>query len=111
MDSNIVSCSTIRNFISLGDFNSANKLLGYKFFIQGSVIKCEKLASRIGFPSANINYPEEKIKMPSGVYFVIVTVDGVDYNGILYFGASLHVVCNKVWVEGNRCVEVSKEYY
>jgi riboflavin kinase/FMN adenylyltransferase len=88
MDSNIVSCSTIRNFISLGDFNSANKLLGYKFFIQGSVIKGEKLASRIGFPSANINYPEEKIKMPYGVYFVIVTVDGVDYNGILNFGAS-----------------------
>ena len=88
VDSNIVSCSTIRNFISLGDFNSANKLLGYNFFIQGNVIYGEKLASKLGFPSANINYPNEKIKIPYGVYFVMVSVDGVDYNGILNFGVS-----------------------
>lgn len=88
MDSSIVSCSTIRNFISLGNFNSANNLLGYKFFIQGNVIKGEKLASRLGFPSANINYPDEKIKIPFGVYYVVVSIAGVDYNGILNFGVS-----------------------
>lgn len=88
VNSNVVSCSTIRNFISLGDFFSANNLLGYKFFIQGSVIKGEKLASKLGYPSANIIYPEEKIKIPYGVYYVVVTVDCVDYNGILNFGPS-----------------------
>lgn len=88
VDNNIVSCSTIRNFISLGDLSSANKLLGYNFFIQGTVVKGAKLASKLGFPSANINYPEDKIKIPFGVYFVIVTVDNVEYNGILNFGVS-----------------------
>lgn len=88
VDNNVVSCSTIRNFISLGDFNSANKLLGYRFFVQGNVIKGEKIASGLGFPSANINYPDEKIKIPFGVYFVIVTINGIDYNGILNFGSS-----------------------
>lgn len=88
VDSNIVSCSTIRNFISLGDFHSANKLLGYNFFIQGNVIKGEKLASKLGYPSANINYPDEKIKIPFGVYYVVVTVDNIDYNGVLNYGPS-----------------------
>lgn len=88
VDNNIVSCSMIRNFISLGDLSSANKLLGYNFFIQGNVITGEKLASRLGFPSANINYPEEKIKVPYGVYFVIIEIDGMKYNGILNFGVS-----------------------
>lgn len=82
----IVSCSVIRNLLHLGDFYNANKLLGYKFFIEGRVIKGEQLARKLGYPSANIIYPEEKIKVPHGVYFVEVTVDNNRYNGILNYG-------------------------
>lgn len=82
----IVSCSVIRNLLHLGDFYNANKLLGYKFFIDGRVIKGEQLARKLGYPSANIIYPEEKIKVPHGVYFVEVTVDNNRYNGILNYG-------------------------
>ncbi len=80
---NIVSCSVIRNFLHLGNFQDANELLGYNFFIQGTVIKGEHIASDIGFPSANINYPEEKIKIPYGVYFVTINVKGKEYTGVL----------------------------
>ncbi len=80
---NIVSCSVIRNYLHLGNFPEANELLGYNFFIKGTVIKGEKIASTLGFPSANINYPDDKIKIPYGVYFVLVNVNGKEYTGVL----------------------------
>ena len=82
----IVSCSVIRNLLHLADFYNANKLLGYRFFIEGNVIKGEQIARKIGFPSANIIYPEEKIKISHGVYFVEATVSNKKYNAILNYG-------------------------
>lgn len=82
----IVSCSVIRNMIHLGNFYESNKLLGYNFFINGIVIKGEQIASKLGFASANILYPENKIKMPEGVYYVKVHVDNIEYDGILNYG-------------------------
>lgn len=86
IDGDIVSCSVIRNKLQLGNFVEANKLLGYHFFLTGNVVHGEKIASKLGFPSANINYPEDKIKIPTGVYFVQVKADGILYNGVLNHG-------------------------
>lgn len=86
VNENIVSCSVIRSKLSLGNFPEANELLGYKYFIQGNVIKGEKIATKLGFPSANIEYPENKIKIPHGVYYVLVKIDGKTFNGILNHG-------------------------
>lgn len=83
---NIVSCSVIRNMIHLGNFQDANELLGYRFFINGVVVKGSQLAGKIGYPSANVIYPEDKIKIPHGVYFVKVHIAGVEYNGVLNHG-------------------------
>ncbi len=88
MENDIISCSIIRNKLSTGDFYTANKMLGYNFFIQGHVIKGDKIASKLGFPSANIVYPEEKVKIPFGVYYVTVELDGGKYNGILNYGCT-----------------------
>lgn len=88
INDNLVSCSSIRNQISLGDFISANEMLGYNFFIDGIVIEGDKIARKLGFPSANINYNDEKIKVPFGVYYVKVSVKNTQYNGILNYGFS-----------------------
>jgi len=86
MDESIVSCSVIRNMIQLGNFTQANKLLGYNYFINGTIIEGEKIARKLGFPSANIIYPENKIQIPHGVYYVRVNVQNKEYNGILNHG-------------------------
>ncbi len=83
---NVVSCSVIRSRISLGDFVFANELLGYNFFVQGKVIHGEHLASKLGYPSANIRYDDEKIKIPHGVYYVQVEYENKVYNGVLNHG-------------------------
>ncbi len=99
VENEIVSCSTIRNKLSIGDFYTANKLLGYNFFIQGCVIEGDKIASKLGFPSANIVYPEDKIKIPNGVYYVIVQINGKEYNGVLNYGYSPTVNNEKIKTE------------
>ncbi len=81
-----VSSSQIRNKLQLSDFQTANEMLGYKYFIQGIVEKGEQLASRLGFPSANITYPLNKVKVPYGVYFVNVELKNRVYNGVFNYG-------------------------
>lgn len=82
----VVSCSAIRDKLSLGDFYNANKMLGYNYFIKGNVVHGDKIASKLGFPSANINFPDLKVTVPFGVYYVIVTVREKEYNGIFNYG-------------------------
>ena len=86
VNENIVSCSVIRSKITLGNFTEANSLLGYNYFINGTVIKGQQIASKLGYPSANIEYPEDKIQIPHGVYYVTVEVNGKTYNGVLNHG-------------------------
>ncbi len=86
VNENIVSCSVIRNKISLGNFTEANALLGYNYFVNGQVIKGQQIAGKLGFPSANIEYPEDKIQIPHGVYFVTVELNNKVYNGVLNHG-------------------------
>ena len=83
LNGDVISCSVIRNKLQLGNFFDANQLLGYKFYITEKVIEGDKIAASLGFPSANINWPKEKIKIPYGVYFVQVFVDGKIYNAVL----------------------------
>lgn len=82
----IVSCSTIKNKLHVADFFNANKLLGYDYFIEGRVNQGEKIAGSIGYPSANITYPPDKISVPFGVYFVQIEYMNKKYNGILNHG-------------------------
>ena len=83
INGDVVSCSVIRNKLQLGNFVDANLLLGYNFFISGNVTHGDRIATKLGFPSANIVYPENKIQIPIGVYYVQVDVRGKIYNGVL----------------------------
>jgi len=66
----------------------ADRLLGYSFFVRGIVVKGAGIASKLGFPSANINYPDDKVQLPEGVYFVQIKTGGSVYNGVLNRGIS-----------------------
>ena len=87
--------------ISLGDFYNVSKLLGYDFFIRGRVIHGDNIASKLGFPSANIIYPKNKIEIPFGVYYTRVKISNTDkeYDGILNYGSSFRYNINKIKTE------------
>jgi len=86
-ENTVVSSSQIRSALESGDIKLANFMLGYRFYIQGEVIKGRQIGRSIGFKTANINYPEKLIKIPDGVYAVEIDLDNKKYMGIANYGS------------------------
>lgn len=88
-DSNhICSSSRIRSLITEGNIEVANKILGRNFAISGMVVNGNKLASTIGFPTANILSKLDIIKPKFGVYKALVTIANtkLQFKAILNYG-------------------------
>ena len=53
-DGQIVSSSRIRDFLTRGEIEKANRNLGYPFSIEGKVVRGKSLGQKLGFPTANL---------------------------------------------------------
>ena len=82
-----VSSTTIKALLKEGRVEMANELLAHNFFLIGKVYEDRKVGRTIGFPTANIPYPEGKFPLKIGVYETRVFVDGKTYKGITNYGA------------------------
>ncbi len=112
-----VSSTKIREALIKGDIEVANKYLGYPFELTGTVIMGKQIGRDIGFPTANIDIPENYKIIPAyGIYAVevaivkphrantsefIVQEDSFYYKGMGYIGT-------RPTVNGNtRSIEVN----
>ena len=99
-----VSSSVIKGLLEQGEIEAANILLGERFFLLGNVVKDRQVGRTIGFPTANIVYPNEKFPLKTGVYESRVTVDGKEYKGITNYGARPtfddSTVCTETYLDG-----------
>ncbi len=82
----VASSSAIRKFISCGDVESAAKLLNRSFSIYGQVIHGEKRGTALGFPTANIAFPDFIISPGSGVYLGNVKVKNQFHPAVINVG-------------------------
>lgn len=64
----VISSSLIKSNIKIGNIEIVNLMLGRKFQISGEIIHGEHIATSIGFPTANIKYPDNIEELPYGVY-------------------------------------------
>lgn len=82
-----VSSTYIRSCLVSGDLATANKLLGYPYFIMGSVESGKQIGRQLGFPTANISCCEGWKQIPKdGVYIVKVKWNGSEFGGMLNIG-------------------------
>jgi riboflavin kinase/FMN adenylyltransferase len=82
-----VSSSKIRNLIRQGEMEESNRLLGYRYSITGEVIEGKQIGRQIGFPTANLILPKQKLLPACGVYAVWVGLpDGSKRGGMLSIG-------------------------
>lgn len=97
-----ISSTSIRNKISGGNIDEANKLLGYAYHFSGTVEHGNELGRTIGFPTANILIEDELKLIPAdGVYAVIVEIEK---SGSLY---GMMNIGNRPTVDGkSRTIEV-----
>ena len=88
IDQNLnISSSNIRREILSGNIEQANLMLGYNFFISGSVIRGDGIGKKIGFPTANISIEDdEKILPGNGVYACKVEFEDTINSGMLNIG-------------------------
>jgi len=83
---NIISSTLIKKMIAEGKIEEANDYLGYSFFITGNVIKGNEIGRKLGFPTANLNPPNNKIIPKNGVYFAQVNLQNESYFGVANVG-------------------------
>ncbi len=80
-----ISSTYIRSLIAKEKLNSAAKLLTRPVSVLGTVIRGTSLATRLGFPTANID-PHHEVLPPSGIYAVSVLLDNKKFKGVCYIG-------------------------
>ncbi len=72
LDGEVVSSSLIRRLLKEGDLAKANRLLGRHYSLTGRVVRGAGKGREIGFPTANLSVPPEKLVPANGVYVVFV---------------------------------------
>ncbi|MFO7827734.1 MAG: bifunctional riboflavin kinase/FAD synthetase [Bacteroidales bacterium] len=88
VDNDRVSSTKIREFLTSGHLEYANKYLGYEYFVTGNVVEGNQIGRKIGFPTANIKVPEPYKQIPrDGVYAVRIKFNGDLYHGMLNIGS------------------------
>lgn len=86
IDGMLVSSTSLREFIEIGDFEKFYLFTGRPFFIKGSVIYGENLGNKLGFPTANINLIKDNILPPKGVYITNIYVNNACYRSVTNLG-------------------------
>ena len=104
IDAIAISSSNIRKALDLSEIHRANRLLGHRFSLSGTVVHGNHLGRTIGFPTANIALEDpHKLILPKGIYAAKVFITGGEpKNGALYIG-------NRPTVEssGKQVIEVN----
>lgn len=81
-----VSSTRIRQALSIGDIETVNALLGYKYGFAEHVIHGNEIGRTLGTPTLNQVFPEKMFVPALGVYASVVTLQGKKYCGVTNIG-------------------------
>jgi len=98
-DGERVSSTRVRAALMRGDVVEADGLLGTAYSLTGHVTFGAGRGHDLGFPTANLAVPSDKLLPMDGVYAMIARFDGRDYPGLVSIGD------NPTFGEGPKTVE------
>ncbi|KRN95197.1 riboflavin biosynthesis protein RibF [Pediococcus stilesii] len=84
-----IGSTKIREMISNGNIDDANRYLGYPFQTKGLVVHGEARGRELGFPTANIVSNENQITPGIGIYVVEMQISGRWYKGMASVGRNV----------------------
>ncbi len=67
-ESGVISSTEIRKLVATGNVTEAAKLLNYNYSMSGEIIHGAERGRKIGFPTANVEYPKQKVIPSNGIY-------------------------------------------
>ncbi len=82
----LVSSTRIRDLLNSGDIQKARELLGYWPLLRGKIIRGDQRGRTLGFPTANIDLPDDLIVPCSGVYAGQALLEGKRYPAVVNIG-------------------------
>lgn len=85
-DGRKIASTDIKTLVEAGDIEAVNRLLAEPYFMQGTVSHAHGRGKRIGFPTANIPLPPDRLPLCEGVYATLLTHDGESEIGITNVG-------------------------
>ncbi len=88
IDDATVSSTKIRAALEAGQVEAANRMLGYRYPLTGTVVEGDQIGRDLGYPTANLEaWESEKLVPAFGVYACEVqTPDGALWRGMLNWG-------------------------
>ncbi len=108
VDGKRVSSSRIRKALRAGDVAAANALLGHPYCLKGQVVPGARRGRVMGFPTANLNIPEELVP-ENGIYAAWVAVQDADNKeprDVALHPAAVYVGTRPTFDEVERLIEV-----
>jgi riboflavin kinase/FMN adenylyltransferase len=78
-ESGVISSTEIRKLVTTGNVEEASALLGHCYGLHGPVVHGDGRGRQLGFPTANIDYPADKILPSNGVYACRLWIDEMSY--------------------------------
>jgi len=76
VEGHVVSSTRTRKAVSAGDVELAHKLLGRPYYVRGEVRQGLGVGASLGFPTANLAIPPEKLLPAAGVYAALASCPG-----------------------------------
>jgi riboflavin kinase / FMN adenylyltransferase len=101
LNGGVVSSTRIRNLVQAGQMEEAAALLGRAYGISGTVVSGMQQGEALGWPTANLRIPRERVMPPDGVYAAQASYDGRKYDAIVYIGS------RPTFGAGERLIEVN----
>jgi len=80
-----VSSGPIREALTAGDIREASDLLGYPWFVTGTVIEGDRRGRELGYPTANMKL-DPGCRLRHGIYAVRVGIGDERHDGVASFG-------------------------
>lgn len=87
IDGKKISTSSLKSLVKSGDIELLNSYLTEPYFMMGEVEHARSVGRKLGFPTANILFSENRLPLASGVYATILQVDGNRYASMTNVGA------------------------
>lgn len=81
-----ISSTYVREALGKGEMDIVRALLGYPYYVSGTVVQGHRIGRTLGIPTTNILPDEEKMLPPNGVYLTKTRIGEEEYFGITNIG-------------------------
>lgn len=95
----IVSSTRIRQLLQAGNVGAAAVLLGRQYALMGVVMPGAQRGQGLGWPTANLRLPRDRVIPADGVYATVATVNQRRYDSVAYIGRRPTFGAGERWLE------------